>query len=84
MIKNKEGLDKLFQEELRRLRTDYVICTALRKNSTAASNCIQCGKCEKHCPQQIEIRTKLKDAKKEQEGPLYRMICKLAGWFTKF
>jgi predicted aldo/keto reductase-like oxidoreductase len=29
---------------------DYVICTMLRKNSTAASNCVRCGKCETHCP----------------------------------
>ena len=32
---------------------DYTICTAMRKNSTAASNCVECGKCEKHCPQGI-------------------------------
>ena len=49
---------------------DYAICTAMRKNSTAASNCIECGKCEKHCPQHIEIRKHLKDAKKELEVPI--------------
>ena len=63
---------------------DYVICTMLRKNSTAASNCIQCGKCEKHCPQHIPIREKLQDAQKELEGPLYRSIRKVVGWFAKF
>lgn len=63
---------------------DYVMCTMLRKNATAASNCVQCGKCEKHCPQHIPIREKLKDAQRELEGPLYRTARKVVGWFVKF
>ncbi len=63
---------------------DYVMCTALRKNSTAASNCIGCGKCEKHCPQNIEIREKLNDAKKILETPLYRVASKAMRWFARF
>ena len=63
---------------------DYVICTMLRKNSTAASNCVRCGKCEKHCPQHIAIRDKLEEAQKELEGPLYRVCRKLLGRFAKF
>ncbi len=63
---------------------DYVMCTMLRKNSTAASNCAGCGKCEKHCPQHIPIREKLKDAQKELEGPLYRTARKLVTWIAKF
>jgi len=45
----------------------------MRKNSTAASNCVQCGKCERHCPQHIAIRKELDNARRELEGPLYRM-----------
>ena len=53
---------------------DYMICTALRKNSAAASNCVECGKCEKHCPQGIEIRKELKNAQRTMEGPVYKAV----------
>jgi len=53
---------------------EYIKCTALRTNSTAASNCIGCGKCETHCPQGIAIREELKNVQKELEGPVYRMV----------
>ena len=63
---------------------DYVICTLLRKNPTSASNCIGCGKCEKHCPQHLPIREKLGEAQKELEGPLYRLCRKILGRFARF
>ena len=62
---------------------EYFMCTAFRKNATGASNCIGCGKCEKHCPQGLPIRKHLQDAQKELEIPLYRAAKKLAHWFVK-
>ncbi|MBQ8599624.1 MAG: aldo/keto reductase [Oscillospiraceae bacterium] len=56
---------------------EYLKCTALRKDSTAASNCIGCGKCEQHCPQHIPIRQELQNARKELEDPLYKIMAKL-------
>ena len=63
---------------------EYFMCTTLRTNSTAASNCIGCGKCERHCPQGIAIRAELKNASKALETPVYKAGRKLARWFVKF
>ena len=63
---------------------EYAMCTALRTNATTASNCIGCGKCEKHCPQGIQIRQELKEAQKALETPLYRICSKVVGWFAHF
>jgi len=63
---------------------EYLINTAMRKDSTAASNCIGCGKCEKHCPQYIPIRQELKNAQKHLEGPIYKVFRKLLSIFDLF
>ena len=63
---------------------DYFMCTATRKNSSAASNCVGCGKCEKHCPQSLPIRKHLGDAQKVLETPIYKLGRKLVQWFTHF
>ena len=62
---------------------EYIMCTAMRKDSTAASNCVACGKCEMHCPQNIKIREELKKAKKELEGPIYKIAKKMIQLFLK-
>ena len=65
--------NRCYSEGKRPALVEYFMCTAMRRESAAASNCISCGKCEKHCPQHIEIRKELKNAKKELEGPLYKI-----------
>ena len=63
---------------------EYFMCTTLRQNSASASQCIGCGKCEKHCPQNIPIREKLQDAKKTLENPIYRVARKVASKVVKY
>lgn len=55
-------------------KREYLQSTAMRRVSSSASQCIGCGKCEKHCPQAIPIREKLKEAVNELETPSYRLI----------
>lgn len=63
---------------------EYFMCTALRKNATAASSCIGCGKCEAHCPQAIPIREKIKEVKSVMEGPIYQTARVVARKVMKF
>ena len=63
---------------------EYFMCTALRGESTSASNCIGCGKCESHCPQGIRIRDELKNASKVLEIPVYKIARKLNEKFKLF
>ena len=43
-------------------RFQYAQTVGLTRTPAFASQCIGCGKCEKHCPQEIPIREKLKEA----------------------
>ena len=57
-------------------RLEYFQTIALRSEPCEANLCVKCGKCEQHCPQNIQIRKELENALKELEGPLYRIIKK--------
>ena len=45
-------------------RSNYFQTTGLRKENAFATACIGCGKCEKHCPQNLNIREMIKKADK--------------------
>jgi predicted aldo/keto reductase-like oxidoreductase len=45
-------------------RFEYAQTVGMRKEPAFATQCIQCGKCEQHCPQSIPIREKIKEADK--------------------
>ncbi len=45
---------------------------------TMASQCVNCGKCETHCPQHIEIRKELKNVTKSLEGAFDKPIIWMA------
>lgn len=52
---------------------EYFMCTTLRSERTNASLCKKCGKCEKHCPQNIAIRKELEQVVKHMENPVYKI-----------
>ena len=45
-------------------RFEYAQTVGLKKEPAFATQCIGCGKCEQHCPQNIPIREKIKEADK--------------------
>ena len=63
-------------------RMNYMRDTGAWTDSPAvASRCVQCGKCEAHCPQHIAIRAELKNTARALEGPLFKPVVFLARKF---
>ena len=54
-------------------RFEYAQTVGLKKEPAFAPQCIGCGKCEQHCPQNIPIREKLKEADKVVRPWNYRI-----------
>ena len=54
-------------------RFEFARNVGLIKEPGFASQCVECGKCELHCPQHINIREMLKKADKELRPPHYRI-----------
>lgn len=62
-------------------RMEYLQITALQKNMSDIKHCVECGKCESHCPQHIAIRQKLKEAGKALQPWHYRVAVKAVRLF---
>ena len=65
---NQMAVDKKFSTRL-----EYYQVAGLREKTGFPGNCIGCGKCEQHCPQNIPIREKLKEAEKALLPPPYKL-----------
>lgn len=59
-------------------RHEFFQTVALRKEPALPSQCVECGKCESHCPQAIKIREELKKADKELNPWYYKIAFKIA------
>jgi hypothetical protein len=71
----------MLTQDKRGTKRSYMQCTIFRKNTSSASQCVGCGKCEKHCPQGIEIRKELKNAAAELEDWKYKIAKKVIRLF---
>ena len=54
-------------------RSQFIQTVGLTKEPAFATQCVGCGKCESHCPQNIPIREKLKEADKALRPLPYKM-----------
>ncbi len=66
--------NRMYAENPKKAKWEYLQCTLFRRDQTSAGNCVGCGKCERHCPQSIEIRQELKNAQAELEDTKYKVI----------
>lgn len=63
----------MYIEKKSSARFAYAQNMGLRKDPGFASQCVNCGKCEQHCPQHIPIREKLAEADKQLRPFLYKV-----------
>ncbi len=73
--------NEMYTERPKVGRKEYLMTTAFRKHQNPASGCIRCGRCERLCPQKIEIRKELKQASRELEDVRYQVMAWLVRTF---
>ena len=71
----------MFTESKSLGRFQFAQTVGLTKQPAFATQCVQCGKCEQHCPQNIPIRQKLKEADKALRPLPYKLGIGFARWF---
>lgn len=73
--------NEMYTENKATGRQEYLQTTALQKETKDAYQCIECGKCEQHCPQHLPIRQHLKEARRELQPWYYRVGLKIVRLF---
>ena len=68
----------MYIEKKSSARFEFAQVMGMRKEPGFADQCIECGKCEKHCPQHISIREMLKKADKDLRPLPYKIGIKVA------
>ena len=71
----------MYMEKKSPSRFEFAQNMGMRKEPGFASQCVQCGKCEQHCPQHISIREKLKEADRELRPLPYKIGINIARKF---
>lgn len=68
----------MYIDKKNQARFEFVQNMGLRKELSFANQCINCGKCEKHCPQHLDIRNLLKSADKDLRPWPYKIGISIA------
>ena len=63
----------MYAESKRAGRFQYAQTVGMTRNPAFATQCVECGVCERHCPQGISIREKLKEADRALRPFPYRI-----------
>lgn len=73
--------NEIYTEGKKSARFEYIQTTGFQKEPKDARQCIECGKCEQHCPQHLSIRQHLKEAGRALQPFPYRIVLKLMRLF---
>ncbi len=73
--------NEMYTEGKRNGRFEFAQTVGLRKQKAFASQCVGCGKCEQHCPQNIHIREELKKADRALRPLPYKIAISVARRF---
>lgn len=68
----------MYMEKKSSARKEYARNMGLRKEPGFATQCVGCGLCEKHCPQHLPIRQKLKEADRDLRPLPYKIGIQIA------
>ena len=68
----------MYMEKKSSARKEYARNMGLRKEPGFATQCVGCGLCEKHCPQHLPIRQKLKEADRDLRPLPYKIGIQVA------
>ena len=68
----------MYMEKKSSARKEFARNMGLRKEPGFATQCVGCGLCEKHCPQHLPIRQKLKEANRDLRPLPYKIGIQVA------